>query len=92
MSVRELRNQEAEHDSGVVLRNLDRFTVQVEYRQRTLDLFVERSPGDYTIYLPARPVWDDGSPIPTETMQLIRDAVAEIEAFWGARTTFRRQS
>jgi len=88
MGVRELRSQEAQHDSGVILRSVDRETMQVEYQGRTLDLDVDRAPGDYAFYLPAAPTWDDGSPIPADTIDLIKNAITEIERFWGANVEF----
>jgi hypothetical protein len=88
MGVRELRSQEAQHDSGVILRSIDRDTMQVEYQGRRLNLPVDRAPGDYAFYLPADPRWDDGSPIRADTVDLIKNAITEIERHWGAAAEF----
>lgn len=55
MGVRELRSREAQRDSGVILRSFDRDTMQGEYQGHTLNLPVDRAPGDYACYLPANP-------------------------------------
>ena len=88
MGVRELRSQEAQNDAGVILRSLDRETMQVEYQDRTLNLAVDRAPGDYAFYLPARPMWNDGTPVTPDALALIKDAITEIERHWGATVTF----
>jgi hypothetical protein len=88
MGVRELRSQEAQHDSGVILRSVDRDTMQVDYQGRRLNLPVDRAPGDYAFYLPTDPRWDDGSPIPAETIDLIKNAITEIEHHWGSTVEF----
>jgi hypothetical protein len=90
MSVRELRSQEAEHDSGIVLRPLDRFTMQLEHRGRKLNLGVDRAPGRALFYLPKAPVWDDGNVIGDDELALLERVIAEIEAFWGTSAQFRR--
>jgi hypothetical protein len=39
---RKIYNQEAQHDSGMILRSIDRETMQVEYQGQTLTLDVDR--------------------------------------------------
>lgn len=90
MSVRELRSQEAEHDSGIVLRTLDRFTMQLEHRGRKLNLGVDRAPGRALFYVPKAPAWNDGSAIGDDELELLQRVVTEIEAFWGTAADFRR--
>lgn len=53
MTVREIRNQEAEHDSGVVLRSRGRDSLGLDYRGRSLELPVESAPGYLEVYLAA---------------------------------------
>jgi hypothetical protein len=88
MAVRELRSQEAQNDAGVILRSVDRETMQVEYRGRTLDFMVDRAPNDYGVYLPAEATWADGTPIDDGTLALLRDAIVEIMRHWNTRVEF----
>jgi hypothetical protein len=90
MSVRELRSQEAEHDSGIILRGLDRYTMQLEHRGRKLSLGVDRAPGRVLFYVPKAPAWNDGNLIGEDELELLQRVVTEIEAFWGTSADFRR--
>ena len=89
MSVRELRSQEAQHDSGAILRSHGRDAVQFELAGRVLTLAVERGTGGDVFYLPAPLHWDDGDPIPPATAALIRPVITEINAFWGSDAEFQ---
>ena len=88
MAVRELRSQEAQNDAGVILRCIDRQTMQVEFQGRTLDFPVDRAPNDYGVYLPADATWADGTPIDAGTLDLLRDAIVEIMRHWNTRVEF----
>jgi hypothetical protein len=33
--------------------------------------------------------WDDGTPVPPETVELIKPVIAEINEFWGSTAEFR---
>jgi hypothetical protein len=88
-SVRELRNQEAQHDSGIILRSAGRENVQLEYGGRTLTLGIDRGVGADLFYLPAVFTWDDGTPVSPEVVALIRPAITEINEFWGSTAEFR---
>jgi hypothetical protein len=90
VSVRELRSQEAQHDSGAVVRNAGREAVQVEHLGHTWTLDVDRGLGAILFYLPASPAWDDGTPIPAEVVAQIKDILAEVEDFWGSAAEFRQ--
>ena len=88
MAVRELRSQEAQNDAGVILRSVNRETMQLEYQGRTLNIGVDRAPNDYGVYLPANPVWSDGTPIDQGTLAQLRDAIVEIMRYWNTRVEF----
>ena len=82
MAVRDLQSQEAETDNGVILRSIDRWTMEVEYRHQVLNLPVERGE-TYCFYLPESPRWNDGSAVPAATLELLKSAVVEIQRHWG---------
>jgi hypothetical protein len=88
VSVRELRNQVAEHDSGVVVRNVDRYTVGIDYLGRSLRLPVERGVGLYYFTLPDPLSWDDGTAVSQGELEQIKRAVSEVERFWGTTAQF----
>jgi hypothetical protein len=88
MAVRELRSQEAQNDAGVILRSVDRESMQLEYQGRTLNVGVDRAPHDYGVYLPATPAWNDGTPIDPDTFALLKDAIVEILRHWKTRVEF----
>jgi hypothetical protein len=88
MAVRELRSQEAQNDAGVILRSVDRETMQLEYQGRTLNVGVDRAPNDYGVYLPANPAWNDGTPVDQGTLALLKDAIVEILRHWKTRVEF----
>jgi hypothetical protein len=88
VGVHEIRSQEAQNDAGVILRSIDRETMQVEYQGRRLNLPVDRAPGDYAFYLPADPRWDDGTRISADSLDLVKTAITEIERHWGAKVEF----
>jgi hypothetical protein len=90
MSVRELENQVAQHDSGVIVRNAGRDAVKVDYEGRTLTLDVDRGLSTDYFYLPSSMSWDDGTPVPVETVDRILQIVTEVERFWAIRPEFRR--
>jgi hypothetical protein len=87
--VHELRSQEAQHDSGAILRSHGRSAVQFELDGRILTLGVERGLGGDVFYLPATLVWDDGSPLSAEAAALVRPVLEEVNAFWGSSSEFR---
>jgi hypothetical protein len=88
MSVRKIENQMAEHDSGAIVRNAGRDAVKVDYQGRTLTLDVERGLDTDYFYLPVSMTWDDGTPVPAETVEQVKDIVAEVERFWGINSEF----
>jgi hypothetical protein len=89
VSVRKIYNQEAQHDSGMILRSIDHETMQVEHQGHTLTLDVDRGLKGELFYLPAALHWDDGAPIPSEIAELIKPAITEIENFWNRTLEFR---
>ena len=94
MTVRELRNQEAQHDSGAILRSHGRDAVQFQLGERVMTLGVERGIGGDVFYLPTTLRWDDGEPLPAEAADLVRPVIREVNAFWGSEAEFheaRRQ-
>jgi hypothetical protein len=88
MSVRELRSQEAQHDSGLILRSAGREAMQIEYQGRTLTIPVELLADGDLYYLPSTFVWDDGTPVAPEVVALIEPVVTEVENFWGLTPEF----
>ena len=89
MAVHELRSQEAQHDSGVILRSAGREAVQLELDGRTLRLEIDRGVGRDLFYLPASPVWDDGTPMDPALAGRLPQIIGEIEEFWGSSAQFR---
>ena len=88
VTVRELRNQEAQHDSGAILRSHGRDAVQFQLGDRVMTLGVERGLGGDVFYLPTPLRWDDGEPLRAETAALVRPVIEEINAFWGSEAEF----
>jgi hypothetical protein len=89
MAVRELRSQEAQHDSGAILRSAGREAMQFELDGHVLTIDVDRGIGSDMFYLPATLRWDDGSPVPSEVAVQIRPIITEVENFWGSTAEFR---
>jgi hypothetical protein len=89
MAVRKLRSQEAQHDSGAILRSAGREAMQLEYDGQVLTLDVDRGVGRDLFYLPASPTWDDGSPIPHNFATQIKPIITEVEDYWGSTAEFR---
>ena len=92
MAVRELRSQEAQHDSGAILRSAGRKAVQLEYDGHTMTIEVDRGVGSDLFYLPVPPTWDDGTEVPTAFAERIQAIITEIEKFWGSTAEFRTLS
>ncbi|MEU4420038.1 hypothetical protein AB0F81_05395 [Actinoplanes sp. NPDC024001] len=90
MSVHELRSQEAQHDSGAILRSHGRDAVQFELAGRVMTLPVERGLHGDVFYLPAVLHWDDGDPLPPEVAATVRPVIEEINAFWGSAAEFHQ--
>jgi hypothetical protein len=88
MAVRDLRSQEAQNDAGVIVRGVDRETMQLEHQGRTLNFGVDRAPGSYGIYLAARPVWNDGTAVDAAELPVLRAAIVEILGHWGIQVEF----
>ena len=88
MGVHELRSQAARTDSGVILQSVDRETMQVRYGGRVMDVQVERGIESYAFYFPPSPLWDDGLPIGDEELDVIKQAIVEVQGFWGFRVDF----
>jgi hypothetical protein len=55
MAVRELRSQEAQHDSGAILRSAGREAMQLEFDGHTLTIDVDRGVGRTCSTSPRRP-------------------------------------
>lgn len=89
MAVRRLGNQSAQHDSGAVVSSAGRWAVSIDYHGHRLTLDVERAVGHHLYYLPTSLKWDDGTPIPPETAEELRDIVTQVEQFWGVQAEFR---
>ncbi|MBW6438395.1 hypothetical protein KZ829_32190 [Actinoplanes hulinensis] len=92
MPVRELRNQEAQHDSGAILRSHGRDAVQFQLADRVMTLAVERGIGGDVFFLPSALRWDDGSPVSDDDAALVRPVIEEVNAFWGSAAEFRETS
>jgi hypothetical protein len=92
MTVRELRSQEAQHDSGAILRSAGREAMQLEYQGHTMRIEVDRGVGRDLFYLPAAPKWDDGTDVPADFADQIVPIITEVERFWGSQAEFRTLS
>jgi hypothetical protein len=88
MAVRELRSQEAQHDSGAILRSVGREAMQFEYDGHTLTIEVDRGVGRDLFYLPRVFAWDDGTEVPMAFAEQIPSIISEIEKFWGSEAEF----
>lgn len=88
MGIQELGSQSAQTDTGVVLRSVDRETLRADYRDRSMLLAVDGGPVSYGIYLPRVPTWDNGDPIATGDLAVIKEAVVEVLRHWGFATEF----
>ena len=89
MAVRELRSQEAQHDSGAILRSAGREAMQFELDGHVLTIDVDRGIGSDMFYLPATLRWDDGAPVPPDIAAQIKPIITEVENFWGSAAEFR---
>ena len=89
MAVHALQSQEAQHDSGAILRSHGRDAMQFELAGQVMTIAVDRGLGADLFYLPATPKWDDGSPVDPETAALLRPVITEIEHFWDSSAEFR---
>jgi len=92
MAVRELRSQEAQHDSGAILRSAGREAMQLEFDGHTLTIDVDRGVGRDMFYLASPPRWDDGTEIPSGFAEQIVAIITEVEKFWGSTAEFRTLS
>jgi hypothetical protein len=92
VAVRELRNQEAQHDSGAIVRNHGREQVQFEHDGKVLTLEVERGVRNVVFYMPARLRWDNGDEMPAEVADLVRPVIDEVERFWRSSATFKESA
>ena len=89
MTVRKLQSQEAQHDSGAILRSHGRDAMQFEFDGRVMTIDVDRGIGADMFYLPAAPKWDDGALAEPEIVAMLRPVITEIEQFWGSSAEFR---
>jgi hypothetical protein len=89
VAVHELRSQEAQHDSGAILRSHGREAMQFELGGRTMTIDVDRGIGADMFYLPGVPKWDDGEPVTPDVAATLRPIITEIERFWGSSAEFR---
>ena len=89
MAVHELRSQEAQHDSGAILRSHGREAMQFELDGRVLTIGVDRGIGSDMFYLPAALKWDDGTPVEPRVQAMLRPVITEIERYWGSSAEFR---
>lgn len=88
MGVRALGSQSAQTGTGVVVRSVDRETLRADYRGRSLPLPVDRGLRSLGVYLPQTPIWDDGEPIATDDLNVIRVAVVDVLRYWGFDAEF----
>ncbi|WP_433827589.1 hypothetical protein ACQP2E_37015 [Actinoplanes sp. CA-015351] len=88
MAVHELRSQAARTDSGVVLGTVDRETMRVEYLGHVMHLPVDRGLHSYGFYLPPSPVWDDSVAVSEQELAVVKNAIVEIQRFWGFAVDF----
>jgi hypothetical protein len=89
MAVRALRSQEAQHDSGAIVRSAGREAVQFELDGRTMTIDVERGIGSDLFFLPVTLKWDDGELVTADVAERIRPIITEVERFWGLTAEFR---
>jgi hypothetical protein len=89
VAVHELRSQEAQHNTGAILRSHGREAVQFELDGRTMTIEVDRGIGADMFYLPTLLKCDDGTPLDAGTVAMLRPVITEIEQFWGATAQFR---
>ena len=92
MAVRELRSQEAQHDSGAILRSAGREAMELEYNGHTMAIEVDRGVGRDLFYLPATLKWDDGTEVPSDFAEQVVPIITEVERFWGSQAEFRTLS
>ncbi|MBB2945700.1 hypothetical protein FB565_005458 [Actinoplanes lutulentus] len=88
MAVHEVRSQAARTDSGVLLLGVDRETMRVEFAGHVLHVAVDRGLSSYGFYLPAEPVWDDSVALSAQELAVVKDAIVEIQRFWGFAVDF----
>jgi hypothetical protein len=89
VTVRKLQSQEAQHDSGAILRSHGRDAMQFELNGRTMTIAVDRGIGADLFYLPMTPRWDDNEPVTADVAATLKPIITEIEEFWGSRADFR---
>jgi hypothetical protein len=89
VAVHRLRSQEAQHDSGAILRSHGRDAMQFELGGRTMTIGVDRGAGAVLFRLSAAPRWDDGTPVETDVLGTLRPIITEIARFWGSTAEFR---
>ena len=89
MAVHELRSQEAQHDSGAILRSHGRDEMQLELEGRVMTIGIDRGVSAVLFYLPAVLQWDDGTPVEADVLGSIKAIITEIERFWGSSAEFR---
>lgn len=91
MAVHELRSQEAQHDSGAILRSHGRDAMQFELNGRVMTIGVDRGIGADLFHLPAVPAWDDGTLVEPGVSAMLQPVITEIERFWGSSAEFRTE-
>ena len=89
MAVTKLQSQEAQHDSGAILRSHGRDAMQFELDGRVMTIAVDRGVGADLFYLPAAPQWDDKDLVASDVVAMLKPVISEIEEFWGSRAEFR---
>ena len=89
MAVKKLQSQEAQHDSGAILRSHGRDAMQFELDGRVMTIAVDRGVGADLFFLPAAPRWDDKDLVAPEVVAMLKPVISEIEEFWGSRAEFR---
>ncbi|HWS32875.1 MAG TPA: hypothetical protein VN408_09045 [Actinoplanes sp.] len=88
MPIHALRSQEAQHDSGAVVRSHGRDAVQFQLHGRVMTINVERGVGSDTFFLPTELRWDDETPLDAEAAALVRPVLQETNSFWGSESEF----
>ncbi|MFI5841164.1 hypothetical protein ACIA8K_15825 [Catenuloplanes sp. NPDC051500] len=88
MTVQRLGNQSARNDAGVTVSSRDRATMRVDYHDSTLVVPVDRGSGSYGFYIPAMPVWTDGTVVPPDVLAVLKSGIVEVMAYWNIRVEF----
>ena len=87
MIIEEIGKQAVAHDSGAIVASLDRFALVYARNGKSWRVAIE--PLDtYYVRLPARPVWEDGTPLTIDEAHQAQRDIVETFAHWGQSCEF----